>query len=205
VSSRRRAVVTLGPLLLLAAVSAAACASIAELDVQYPPDATSEPDGAALDGPRTVRESSTTVPEAGTIKLEPSPLTPCKGDEAGLVEDGGEFDGGCDPSAGLGCCIKTAGESACLQQWEAPVACKESVFVTCRRSDGDSACCWRPNPNGKGRTAVFAAECEAGVACVDDADCPAEGPLAGCHTKKCSSVDFPIGECGSDPKCPEDL
>lgn len=193
------------PFICLAVAGAAACASIADLDVQYPAEATGADDvgDAIADGPRFVRESSTTLLDAGKIVLEPGPMTPCIG-EAGLDDDGG-----CDEKAGLGCCIKTAAaddaasSSACMQQWQAPTECPDYVFIACRRSVDDSTCCWRTN--GKGRSAVYTGVCEGGLACVDDADCPSEGPLAGCHVKTCPSVAFPIGECGADPKCPEEL
>jgi hypothetical protein len=185
--------VTIGASGLLAL---AACASVADLDVNYVPSAPpGDADaGAGADGgedaQRRVRESSVEPTDVQAPVFPASNLAAC---DAGLGEEAG-----CDDSAGLGCCL-TAQGATCIEQREAPALCAGNVFVACRTSVPDSLCCWRNGP--KGHFAVYAADCAGGrLACLDDTGC-AEG--VSCVTKQCGTVNpFTIGECGGQPVCP---
>jgi hypothetical protein len=204
--------------ILVAAVffaTAAACASVADLDVSYGNGSSSGGGGAdaSEDTRQKVRES---LLDASPPIFPPNVIEdgggglPCYA-EAGLS---GEEDGGCDEGAGNGCCLRsnlTAG-SVCMsqaearaQQCSAPNA--KGVFVACRQSRGDDVCCWRDlgNGSGGGKGAFYAADCDGGpVACIEDAGCAIFGQA--CTTKTCAKGGFVIGQCGSNPpSCPEDL
>lgn len=186
----------------------AACATVADLDVTYGQGSESDGVDASDDARQKVRESSI---DASTPVLPPSVIEdggglPCHA-EAGLS---GEEDGGCDESAGNGCCLRNnlAAGSACMSQAEARAQCSapsaKGVFVACRQSRGDDVCCWR-DLGGGGKGAFYAAGCDGGsIACVEDAGCAIFGQA--CATKACQRGGFLIGQCGSNPPaCPEDL
>jgi len=187
--------------------TAAACASVADLEVTYggngaagDQDAASDPDAAR----QKVRESQV---EASAPML-PDPIEdgggglPCFA-EAGLS---GEEDGGCDESVGNGCCLRSA-SSVCMSQAEAraqqcgsPSA--KAVFVACRQSRSDDMCCWRDLGAGGGRAAFYSGSCDGGtIACIDDSGCVPFGLT--CATTSCAPSGFVIGQCGATaPPCP---
>jgi hypothetical protein len=212
---RRWRVALLGTLTVGAAV---ACNSIAELDVNYSqqlrPDGSAPPDGALPDGDRRVRDSSYEAsPHSIVDEYDGAALGNCDG---GLASEAL-----CDPSAGVGCCIRAGANldevqrrSACLQQIDFQLHClankdsPKAMFVACVHATEDSECCWRKQLFGENenRYAVYAKSCaqlEAGTACQKDEHCPADRPI--CNTRSCHA-EITIGECrkddGGGPPCP---
>jgi hypothetical protein len=177
----------------------AACASLANLDVQYTGstadaggDAAAQKNGLA-DAAQEPAKTPSDGPDTGGPPVSSSPLTPCDG--------GVGTAGGCDQSQGFGCCLSPSG-SKCVSLGELATACSGSVFIGCSQSDPElGACCWRDV--GNVRQANLAGDCDGGtIACLGNNDCP-EG--IACATKECGPPgnSFRIGQCGSAaPDCP---
>jgi hypothetical protein len=120
-------------------------------------------------------------------------------------------DGGCDPTAGMGCCLPKSGAvdsaaaNTCAEQIqffsEATTFCKTpgDVFLTCLASDSDNLCCWAAGANGTQYTARKSS-CEKGVeSCnplVGGTTCSNGQP---CVKAKCKGLD--VGACGKAPPC----
>lgn len=191
------------------ALAAAACGTIADLDVKYDSvnaqvDASSNVDPTTTDGGTRViiRDSSFIEPDApAPLTFDPSDAGPCNPDT--------DPDGGCDYRQGLGCCLTPGGGAQCIFQTEVAALCANGVFVGCRADDptSESACCWRAGPSNS-RMSVFAASCDGGLhACDPNADgggaCP--GNTQKCVESKCSinGGPFAIGTCGEPAQvCP---
>ena len=184
----------------IAAITAAACGTIAELDVKY--DSVSAAiDGGPIDasnvdgggGPRIIRDSSFVEPDGEAPSLDPSDGGPCGPDS----DDGG----GCDFSQGLGCCLLPNQNSRCIFQWEIAAKCTNGIFIGCRGDDpnSESACCWRTEPTTNTKMTVLSVSCDGGAhACSN-----LEGGV-GCATGTCAPNDCPIdggsyeiGICGA--------
>jgi hypothetical protein len=191
------------------AIAAAACGSIADLDLKYDSVSVSIDggdggaggggDSSIVDGGLIIRDSSFVQPDTGPLPpVEPSDAGPCESDS----DDGG----GCDFAQGLGCCLKQGGASLCIFQWEIAAKCSGGLFVGCRGDDpySESACCWRDGPPDSGaRMAVLGASCNEGPhACNTDAG-------RGCATGSCTEStcsltagSFTVGSCGAPEDCP---
>jgi hypothetical protein len=123
-------------------------------------------------------------------------------------------DGGCDTSAGKGCCLPNTGVSSasntCVDQVDyfsgLGKTCSQDrdVFLSCIGTDGDNTCCWEPGENGTFNTR-FRAFCDGGIEA-----CNPNGPDGGpgiclngqtCMKKTCKGID--TGGCGADPPCQE--
>lgn len=182
---------------IVAAIAAAACGTIAELDVKYDRvgatvDGGGGVDPSVIEAGVIIRDSSFVEPEAAPrLELDPSDAGPCEPDS----DDGG----GCDFSQGLGCCILNNGSSGsrCIFQWEVAAKCPAGIFVGCRGDDpnSESACCWRDGP-ANSKMSVLAVSCDGGPhACNVKAE-------KGCVTGTCSentcnltAGPFTIGTC----------
>jgi hypothetical protein len=189
---------------VVAAIAAAACGTIAELDVKYDDVTASVDGGGGIDpsiaeaGHPIIRDGSFVEPDAGEPPiLDPSDAGPCESDS----DDGG----GCDFLQGLGCCLLPLGSSRCIFQWEIEQKCQNGVFVGCRGDDPntESACCWRDGP-ANSKMSLFASSCDGGAhACAPDAG---YGCATGtCTERPCSLAvgELSIGTCSSTPvECP---
>jgi hypothetical protein len=122
-------------------------------------------------------------------------------------------DGGCDPSAGMGCCLPSSGaggstaDNMCAEQVqyfsELTKFCKSTgdVFLTCLASEDDNLCCWRSGANGTKYT-TRTSTCAGGVESCDPnalggASTCTNGQL--CVKAKCRGID--VGACGEAPPC----
>jgi hypothetical protein len=178
-------------------VAGAAVACTGGDDVSYA-GTGSPPDGGRSDGSdeagRIVRESGADVitrPEGGHV--DPSNGLPC---DVGVGVDSG----GCESSAGLGCCAGAA--RVCVEQAEyyshAPGKCDApgSIFLTCLQGDDDNTCCWGIDATSQTKFTRFTASCTSGPAsCDPKADggaCP-NGDT--CHPVTCNGT--ALGYCGS--------
>lgn len=123
-------------------------------------------------------------------------------DAANPAPDGGEptlFEGcPCDQSAGLGCCVTSAG-AFCTDDFGTCNGAK-GEWLRCSKRDPvfESECCWEGS--GTGAQTRFAAACDGGpTACLTDADCVGTGQA--CKTTTCSG--FTFGQCAqAAPSCP---
>ena len=122
-------------------------------------------------------------------------------------------DGGCDPTAGLGCCLSgdpknPSFPAACvdLEQYTVGNYCEKAkdVFIACRSSDSDNVCCWGP---GAGNTMIarFRPGCfDGGYESCDPSPsavqpvCPNTG--GGCTPVSCHGID--VGYCGAEKRDP---
>lgn len=187
---------------VVVAIAAAACGTIAELDVKYDSVSTSVDGGGPIDPSTTpeagliIRDSSFAPPETAPVILDPSDAGPCESDS----DDGG----GCDFSQGLGCCLLPLGASRCIFQWEIAAKCGGGLFVGCRGDDpsSESACCWRDGPAGS-RMSMLATSCDGGAhACSPEAGL---GCASGsCTEQTCNLTvgSFNVGTCGGSLSCP---
>lgn len=120
-------------------------------------------------------------------------------------------DGGCDPQAGLGCCLpSTGGSNVCTEQaqYYAGKMCGApgDVFVSCLASNADSTCCWQGGPNGTvGTRYRVSCTADAGGPNVEACD-PNANPDAGspctttggtCNIVSCRGI--MVGYCGNGP------
>jgi hypothetical protein len=101
-----------------------------------PPDAI-----AVADAPGA---SDVVIPE-----LTPGTLAPCGASK--------QEDGGCDPTAGEGCCFEGSPTGKCVQEWQVYVDASDvgaqcqgpgSLFLGCVADSFDSPCCWGKGPSG---------------------------------------------------------
>jgi hypothetical protein len=194
-------------------LAAVACNGIAELDVNY---AQLRPDGSVLDGASD--DGSRKVRDSGYEAAVVEPVSEYDGSALGQCEGGIALDSLCDPSAGVGCCIRPGGanESVCLLQLDFQKYCLDTtnpqtqnnraMFVACVESIDDNQCCWREGPN-KNLYAVYTKSCaavEAGIACNTNAGCP-EGQY--CNTTTDCHFEITLGLCGpkdgGPPPCPK--
>jgi hypothetical protein len=153
---------------VLLAVACAACATVADLEVN-------RVDGG---GGATDRDDSD---EAGT-----APLAEAGTDSPSVVLDSGAPTIACGCDAGSACCIRASSAPAC----DVP-SCTEngSLVVGCTRSSSDGRdCCWSPDA-GIAR-ASFGAGCSF-AACQSDDDCAGYGGK--CTTLACKGV--ALGVC----------
>ncbi len=119
-------------------------------------------------------------------------------------------DGGCDPTAGMGCCLAgtpVGGTNTCVPQAQhfSGQACKDDhdVFLACLASTTDSTCCWQREGDNRMNTR-YRTDCDGGVeACDSTADggsCTSGGT---CTQMVCKGV--VVGFCdtdsGSPPPC----
>ncbi len=122
-------------------------------------------------------------------------------------------DAGCDPTAGLGCCLAAASDpvgtgNKCFEQREAfegtQCAAAKDVFIACLSSDSDNTCCWHKEANNTTNTRYRAA-CDGGVeACDPTADGGGVCAMkAKCNAVTCKGV--VVGYCGegSSPCTPD--
>lgn len=156
------------------------------------------PEGAIVDDSgRVIFESGVPVqerPEAATLP-PPNPVA-CNG----LVSQ----DGGCDTSAGRGCCLDNTG-ALCEEQaqYSAGAFCNGagSVFITCTSSFDDSICCWQNDGPGGSTNTRYRSACDGGVEACDpsqDGGVCANGQL--CTPTACSKAPtITIGFCGAPP------
>jgi hypothetical protein len=193
---------------VVVAIAAAACGTIAELDVKYDSvsvavdggsgDSAGDIDAKSEAGSNIVIGDSSFVESGGEAPvLDPSDAGPCEPDS----DDGG----GCDFAQGLGCCLLQGGASRCIFQWEIAAKCTNGLFVGCRADDpnSQSACCWRDGPPGSGaRMSVLGTSCNGGVhACTADAGCV----TGSCAENACPlsiGGSFTVGSCGTAEACP---
>ncbi len=113
-------------------------------------------------------------------------------------------DGGCDPTAGSGCCLAsssnpTGSDNTCVDQLQhfGGTACMNAgdVFLACLGSNTDSVCCWQPEGDGRMNTR-YRTDCDGGIeACDPLADGGSCSNGAVCTPKTCKGV--MIGYCGS--------
>lgn len=177
--------------------AAVACTAVDE--VAYTSRAVTDEGGLADDAGRIVGDSSIDVRErpsdGGTLPMLVTLACPFL-----------DPDAGCDPSAGMGCCLPKSGTgNTCAEQVQyfsqATTFCKAAgdVFLTCVASDPDSLCCWGAGASGTQHTAK-ASSCDKGPESCN--------PLAGgttcskgqpCVTAKCNGLD--VGACGKAPPC----
>lgn len=114
-------------------------------------------------------------------------------------------DGGCDPTAGMGCCLAAASDTSgsnngCFDQAQhyASTACKDDgdVFLTCLASTADSTCCWQRELPTTRMNTRFRTDCDGGVeACDPESD--GGGTCsngASCTSTVCKGV--VVGYCG---------
>lgn len=185
--------------ILAVPIGAGLIACTAGDELTYPGAPGSGADGGmdgALDSGRIVGDSmvdATPVarPDDGGIFPAIKPL-PC----AGLGDE-------CDPTAGMGCCLPSAGGSnACFEQLQhfGGTSCTApgDVYLACLTSTGDSTCCWQTEPGGASNTRYREA-CTGGVeACDPSADgggvCSSG---AACNSVTCKGV--VVGYCGGGP------
>jgi hypothetical protein len=167
--------------ILLLVVACAACATVADVEVNRPIPGGGEGD---RDGDGNVEDGGapTTTDGDGGAGTD-APSTP---DESAPDP----FACGCD--AGFACCVRT---SAANGTCDVPSACTEpgSLVVGCTRSSINGRdCCWRPD--GGITQAVFTAGCEPSTAaCQNATDCAGHGDT--CTTLTCKGVLF--GVCAS--------
>lgn len=155
-------------------LACAACATVADLEVQRADGGASSSSGGTSDGSDSDEAGATPPVEAG-IDAAPNPGTPVHAC-------------GCD--AGSACCIRSSSAPAC----DVP-SCNEqgALVVGCVRSTSDGRdCCWSPDA-GTARSA-FAAGCAADtVACIGNEDCVGHGGK--CTTLSCKGV--ALGVCAA--------
>jgi hypothetical protein len=188
------------------ALAAAACGTIADLDVKYDSvgatvDAGNiDPSNTDAAVPKIIRDSSFIEPDAEPpLALDPSDAGPCESDS----DDGG----GCDFAQGLGCCLLGGGSSACIYSWEIETKCKSGLFVGCRADDptSESACCWREGPAGS-RLSAYATSCDGGAhACIPLEAGSTETDGTPCNASACpvKGGTFVIGTTGTTLGCPQ--
>ena len=169
----------------LAAV-AVACAGVADLDVKYSPDAGG-PSTSSLGDASLAPDAAPSHFDQPIAVSTPTPIiTTCPGSAP---------DGGCDTTAGLGCCL--SGGASCMSQADYATSCPSGgVFVGCFQPTVDAECCWH-EINGS-RVALAGTICSEGYACLADSDCP-DG-TGKCAMTTCHGVT--IGQCGGAPACP---
>lgn len=159
---------------ILLVVACAACATVADLEVNRP---VPDPGASDRDGEGT-EDGSIPVVEAGSD----APISP--GDDGGPVH-------ACGCDAGSACCIRSTSTPAC----DLPASCTESgsLAVGCVRSGSDGRdCCWKPD--GGSAQASFGPGCASdGAACQTDADCVAFGGK--CTTLVCKGI--ALGVCAA--------
>jgi hypothetical protein len=159
--------------------------------------------GAGADGGGDARVppadgSLLTVPGTNDGGLVPA-LThlPCSGLDT---------DGGCDPTAGMGCCLAGSSDTSgnnntCLEQVQHynSTGCKDpkDVFLGCLSSDTDNTCCWQPEGVDRHDTR-FRTDCDGGTeACDPSADGGSCSTGGDCHMITCKGV--VVGYCGGGP------
>lgn len=187
-------------LALVASLAVFAACSPGE-DVGYAPlsaDGGASEEASARDAGRIVRESGV---EGGAVEtsspLPPATPIPCSG--------------GCDTTAGLGCCIDSASAS-CVEQVHyyrgatSPTpfcqsAAGNDTFVACLASDADNTCCWgKDGPNGTWN-ARYRASCAGGFeACDPSADGGACANGGTCRAKTCKGL--LVGSCSPTEDAP---
>jgi len=113
-------------------------------------------------------------------------------------------DGGCDPTAGSGCCLAsssdgTGSDNTCVDQVQhfGGKACTNpgDVFLACLGSTDDSVCCWQPEADNRMNTR-YRTDCDGGVEACDplaDGGSCSNGEV--CTPKTCKGV--MIGYCGA--------
>jgi hypothetical protein len=116
-----------------------------------------------------------------------------------------DADGGCDPTAGMGCCLAATGlGNMCFEQVQhfTGTECQNDgdVFLACLTSTADSTCCWQPEGSSRMNTR-YRADCAGGVEACDPNDnggvCSTGGP---CTPAICKGVT--VGYCGTGaPPC----
>lgn len=152
----------------------------------------------------------------GGVTADGALLTPPAQNDGGFVPSlrqlacsGLAVDAGCDPSAGMGCCLAassdmTGSDNACLDQAQhySSSGCKSDgdVFLGCLSSNPDSTCCWQPEGNRRMDTR-FRTDCDGGVeACDPTADGGSCATGGACTPATCKGV--VVGYCGGGaPPC----
>ena len=120
-------------------------------------------------------------------------------------------DGGCDPTAGSGCCLafisnSTGDQNTCIDQLQhfGGTACMNNgdVFLACLGSTNDSVCCWQPEADNRMNTR-YRTDCDGGVeACdplADGGGSCSNGAV--CTAKTCKGI--VVGYCGGAAPCTE--
>jgi hypothetical protein len=161
-------------------------------------------DGGRQDGAdeagRIVHEGGVDVverPEGGHV--EPSNGLPC---DVGIDVDSG----GCESSAGVGCCVGAS--KICVDQREyyehVPGKCDApgSIFLSCLQGDDDNTCCWGVDTTNETKFTRFKGSCTNGPASCDPAAAGGSCPNGDtCNPIKCNGLS--LGYCGKGPSpCP---
>lgn len=122
--------------------------------------------------------------------------------------------GGCDPTAGLGCCLVASSDpsgNACdsqLQYFQGNGSiCKgaNDTFITCVASDDDNTCCWQRSASGINFHTRYRAACADGGTEACDPNGPGGGLCNGvpgdCKTIICGGVTLGFCSGGETPTC----
>ena len=118
--------------------------------------------------------------------------------------------GACDPTAGMGCCLRNlpgnlGAENVCFEQVShfsaSSCVAQGDVFLACLTSDADSSCCWQVETSGAVNTRYRSSCKDAVEAC--DPGAVGGGVCAGggaCTSVMCKGV--LVGYCGGGaPPC----
>ena len=169
------------------AITCAACATVAGVEVSRPPadepvDRDDDDSGAGRDG-----ES------AGGGERD--------GGEGSTDPDGAPIST-CECDAGEVCCVRSAGASCVTRD---PGSCDDpgSLTLGCTQPSIDGRdCCWNEDGALRGTTLGAGGCATARAACVTDDDCTPYG--GACHTRACAGMTF--GICApSDAAVPAEL
>jgi hypothetical protein len=163
---------------LLLVVACAACATVADLEVNRP---VAEPGTSDRDG-EGVEDGAAPVGDARNDSSSP--------------EDTGPSALACNCDAGSACCIRSSASPAC----DVPSCSTEpgSLVVGCVRSTNDGRdCCWRPDA-GTALASFGAGGCKASTAaCQLDGDCAGQGDK--CTTLTCKGVTLGVCAASAPP------
>ena len=161
----------------------AACAGVADLDVNYTGGATTTTE----DGGGTV------TPGADASDAPPFVAHGDAGDTSELGQQGSACP--CDSSQGLACCVSAGGATCTTDQ--AGCQAQTGAFLRCFGPDPEGSFCCAHHETGAVQTAL-AAECRPGtsIVCTIDTDCP----NGKCTIGSCGGAR--IGTCDGTPVCP---
>jgi hypothetical protein len=176
-------------LVALAVAALAACAGVADLDVNYKELATADGGLPEASAPAVDATAAAPRPLLSPIRDGGNPADPST-----LGQPGGACP--CDESQGLACCATANGASCSSDQ----VSCeaKNGAFLRCSGPDFEGSFCCLHRHGGSSETAL-AATCQDGtsIVCTYDTDCP---------NGKCTLGSCPggvtIGTCDGTPVCP---
>ena len=178
--------------------------------IVYPQQAATGEGGTPDDAGRIIVDSG--IPPKPVVN-DGAVLRPPNPNPISCASTGLDSDGGCDPTAGMGCCLPASNTSGdptnnkCDEQvqfFESNEFCHAAndIFLSCLGSNTDSTCCWEPNATGAYHSRYRAACDSVGFeACDPDVDgggtCSSG---AACTHVMCRGV--LIGYCGGVSPCP---